>query len=393
MSRPISFIIQSRVLTPTAVLEDGMVVVQNGRITAVGPASQISPPPDLPLWQFPQMTLVPGLIDLQFNGAFGLDFTQNPASIWSVAARLPQYGVTSFLPTIITSPLATVAQAQQVMTQRPSPFLGAEPLGLHLEGPFLNPRKKGAHNPAYMQLPTIEAVADWSPQTHVRLVTLAPEMPGALTAVRHLSERGVLVSAGHSMANWQQAQAGFEAGIRYGTHLFNAMPPLHHRDPGLVAALLDDGRVTVGLIADGFHVHPKLVKFAWQLAADRINLVTDGMAALGMPPGQYILGDYHVQVDEEGARLLDGTLAGCVVPMDTAVRQLMAYTGCSLAQAVASASQIPADRLGLGQQKGRLAAGYDADLLLLTADHHVAMTFVGGQLAYHNQTIPALAGV
>lgn len=391
MTHPTTLYLHAAVLTPTAVLADGAVLLQNGRITAVGAAVDIPRPADATYLYLPQLTVAPGFIDLQFNGAFGLDFTQSPDHIWPVAARLPQYGVTSFLPTIITSPLSTIAKAQQVMSQRPSAFVGAEPLGLHLEGPFLNPQKKGAHNPAYMQAPTASAIANWSPETHVRLVTLAPELEGALTAVAQLAERGVVVSAGHSMATLAQAQAGFDAGICYGTHLYNAMPLLHHRDPGLVGALLADGRVTIGLIADGFHVHPLLVKLAWQVAAERINLVTDGMAALGMSPGQYVLGDYEVVVDEEGARLLDGTLAGCVVPMDTAVRQLMAYTGCTLAQAVAAASQIPADRLGLGQQKGRVAVGYDADLVLLSADHQVAMTFIQGKLVYQNNMIPASA--
>ncbi len=374
--------IQAQLLTPDGLLQDGVVVVEGGRITAVSPPS-LSPA----TVYAPDHFLVPGFIDLQLNGAFGLDFTRQPETIWAVAERLPQYGVTGFLPTVITCPLATVQKAQAVMAQqtlgqRRSTFTGAEPLGLHLEGPFLNPQKKGAHNPHHMQLPTLTAIADWSPETQVRLVTLAPELPGALPVITALAERGVIVSAGHSMASFAEAKAGFAAGVRYGTHLFNAMPGLHHREPGLVGALLDDARVTIGIIPDGIHVHPALLKLVWQTAGPRLNVVTDAMAALGMPPGRYDLGDFQVTVEETTCRLPDGTLAGSILGMDTAVRNLITYTGCTLAEAVAAVTAVPADLLGMGQQKGRIAPGYDADLVLLTPDLQVAMTIVHGDVVY-----------
>jgi N-acetylglucosamine-6-phosphate deacetylase len=368
--------IQANILTPHGVIENG-VVVADGRITAVS-SSSFSPA----TIHAPDHFLVPGFIDLQLNGAFGLDFTQQPETIWEVAARLPQYGITGFLPTVITSPLVTVQRAQEVLGQRPFAFSGAEPWGLHLEGPFLNPQKKGAHNPDHMQRPTLKAIADWLPETHVRLVTLAPELPGALPVITALAERGIIVSAGHSMASFAEAKAGFAAGVRYGTHLFNAMPGLHHREPGLIGALLADERVTLGIIPDGIHVHPALLKLAWQAAGPRLNVVTDAMAALGMPPGKYDLGDFQVTVDEATCRLPDGTLAGSILGMDTAVRNLISYTGCTLAEAITTVTTIPADLLGLGQQKGRIAPGYDADLVLLTPDLQVAMTFVHGDVIY-----------
>ncbi|HRQ41428.1 MAG TPA: N-acetylglucosamine-6-phosphate deacetylase [Chloroflexota bacterium] len=369
--------IRANILTPDGVIEEGVVVVADGRISAISPST--TSPAAL---HAPDHFLVPGFIDLQLNGAFGLDFTRQPETIWEVAARLPQYGVTGFLPTVITSPLATVRKAQEVLGTRPSTFSGAEPWGLHLEGPFLNPQKKGAHNPDHMQRPTLKAVADWLPETHVRLVTLAPELPGALPVIAALAERGVVVSAGHSMATFAEAKAGFAAGVRYGTHLFNAMPGLHHREPGLVGALLDDERATVGIIPDGVHVHPALLKLAWQTTGPRLNLVTDAMAALGMPPGAYDLGDFPVTVDTTTCRLPDGTLAGSILGMDTAVRNFISYTGCSLAEAIAAVTTVPADLLGLGQRKGRIAPGYDADLVLLTPDLQVAMTMVRGEVLY-----------
>ncbi|NJN54054.1 MAG: amidohydrolase family protein, partial [Anaerolineae bacterium] len=192
---------------------------------------------------------------------------------------------------------------------------------------------------------------------------------------------GIIVSAGHSMASFAEAKAGFDAGIRYGTHLFNAMPPLHHREPGLVGALLEDDRVTIGIIPDGIHVHPALVKLAQQTASSRLNVVTDAMAALGMPPGDYDLGDFQVTVDATTCRLPDGTLAGSILGMDTAVRNLLNYTGCSLAEAVATVTSTPADLLRLAH-KGRIMPGADADLVLLTPDCHVAMTLVAGNVVY-----------
>lgn len=371
-----------RIVTPPLVMASAEVFIANGRITAVTPSHQQPIPPDAQIIEGKSQTLVPGFIDMQFNGAFGHDFAREPEIIWQVAEGLPQWGVTSFLPTIVTSPLTTVQYAQKVLGKRPSNFRGAEPLGLHIEGPFINPQKKGAHNPDYIQLPTLTAVADWSPETHVRLVTLAPERDGALPVIKTLAERGVIVSAGHSMASFAEAKAGFEAGIRYGTHLFNAMPPLHHREPALPAALLEDERITIGIIPDGIHVHPALVKLVWQLAPERLNVVTDAMAALGMPPGDYDLGDFTVTVDATTCRLPDGTLAGSVLSMDTAVRNLITFTKCTLTAALATVTTIPAKLIGLAQQKGTIAPNFDADLVLLDDELNVQLTLVNGSVVY-----------
>ena len=187
----------------------------------------------------PGLLVVPGFIDLQLNGAFGEDFTMDPPSIWRVAGQIARYGVTSFLPTIITSPLEKITQAQAALaTGRPADFRGAAPLGLHLEGPFLNPAKRAPTTRSICGRPTRRSSPIGRPQTGVRLVTLAPELPGSLAVIRQLTGQGVVVSAGHSMATFAQAQAGFAAGTRYGTHLFNTMPPLAHREPGLAGALL-----------------------------------------------------------------------------------------------------------------------------------------------------------
>jgi N-acetylglucosamine-6-phosphate deacetylase len=335
------------------------------------------------------MHLVPGFIDLQVNGGFSFDFTTDPQSIWRVGENLPQYGVTSFLPTIITSPPERTKTAQQVvMAGAPGNYQGAAVLGLHIEGPFLNSEKKGAHNPDYLLPPNIDLYKNFSPSTGIRLVTLAPELPGATAVIKQLVAQEVLVSAGHSSATFEQAIAGFDHGIRYATHTFNAMSPYHQHEPGLVGAALDDNRVTLGLIADGVHVHPAVVRMILRATGiNRLNLVTDSVGALGCPPGEYALGDFPVVVDADSVRLFDGTLAGSILSADQAIRNLMTFTGCTLAQAVQTSSMNPARLLQLDTSLGKIEAGFKADLVLLTEQYKVAMTMINGAVVYVNDEI------
>jgi len=371
------------VIVAGTTIEDGTVLIAGGYVRAVGG-------PDLPLpagsttRDVAGLILAPGFLDLQVNGGFGLDFTADPASIWDVAAQLSRYGVTGFLPTIITSPPDTAQAAQRVLRDGPPrQWTGARPLGLHLEGPFLNPGKKGAHNPAHLRLPSAAGINGWSAEAGVRLVTLAPELPWASDAISALTGRGVVVSAGHSLASYDEATAGFDAGARYATHLFNAMPPLHHREPGLIAAALADSRVVVGLIPDGLHVHPALVLLLWKLLGpERLNLVTDAMAAMGMEPGEYALGDFRVTVDEVAARLPDGTLAGCIMSLDAILRAFIGFTGASLPEALATVTTTPARLLGLQERLGRIAPGRPADLVLMTPGLEIVETFVEGESIY-----------
>ena len=376
-------ITHATIITPDAVIRDGTALISAGRIHAVG-GPELSLAGATGVRDARGLVLAPGFLDLQVNGGFGHDFTADPATIWPVAAGLPRYGVTGFLPTIITSPPEKARAAQDVLREGPPPgWTGAIPLGLHLEGPFLNPDKKGAHNPAHLRLPSAAAIGDWSAAAGVRLVTLAPELPWATEAISALSGRGVVVSAGHSLATYDEASAGFAAGARYATHLFNAMLALHHREPGLAAAALADPRVVAGLIADGQHVHPALVDLVWRwLGPARLNLVTDAMAAMGMEPGEYLLGDFRVRVDENSARLPDGTLAGCTLSLDAILRAFLAFTGASLADALATVTTTPARLLGLDGRLGRIAPGLAADLVLMTPELEVIETLVAGKTAY-----------
>jgi N-acetylglucosamine-6-phosphate deacetylase len=252
--------------------------------------------------------------------------------------------------------------------------------------------KKGAHNPAYLRSPSAGDIAGWSPETGVRLVTLAPELPWGTDAIATLAARGVVVSAGHSMATYETAIAGFNAGARYATHLFNAMSPLHHREPGIAAAALADPRVTAGLIPDGLHVHPALVSLIWRiLGPERLNLVTDAMSAMGMPPGEYALGDFRVYVDGTSARLDDGTLAGCTLPLDAILRAFISFTGASLPAALATVTTTPARLLGLGTIGG-IAPGMQADLVLMRPDVQIIETFVSGKSVYRVTSAPERSG-
>ncbi len=326
--------------------------------------------------------IVPGFIEVQVNGAYGYDFTNDPSSVTAVAAKLPETGVTAYMPTIITSNFETYPQrlraVSEAMQANPP---GARILGVHLEGPYMNPIRKGAHPQVHIRKIDVAEIRAWADPRVVRIVTLAPELEGAPDAIRALRQAGLVVSSGHSNATFAQAMAGFEAGINWGTHLYNAMSPFQHREPGLIGALLV-ATIPCGLIVDGIHSHPATVQLAWKSkGVNGIMLITDAMQAMGMAPGRYILGDYATIVDETSARLEDGTLAGSILTMDQAVRNMMAFTGCSLADAVQMASTNPARLLGL-ERKGAIAPGYDADLTVLSPENEVTHTFVGGELAY-----------
>jgi N-acetylglucosamine-6-phosphate deacetylase len=373
----------SKLLGSKRQINDGAILLDGPKILALDSASNLPAPRGAKIIDANGLTVSPGYIDWQLNGGFGLDFTEKPESMWEVALRLVEHGVTSFLPTIVTAPLEVYAAAQEALRSgAPVGFSGAQPLGLHLEGPYLNAGKKGAHNPLYLRTPSTDETRNWSRENGVRVVTLAPELPGALALIRALRQKGVVVSAGHSLATFEQALEAFGAGISCVTHLFNAMPALDHRAPGLIAASLSQPGVTAGLIPDGIHSHPAMVALAWKHKGPRrMAIVTDAMAALGMPAGVYGLGDFRVIVDEDSARLENGTLAGSIVRMDQAVRNLMSFTGCSLAQAVGAAS-INVARLIGAQGKGRLQPGAEADLLLLDDNANLMATIARGKLVF-----------
>jgi N-acetylglucosamine-6-phosphate deacetylase len=325
--------------------------------------------------------LCPGFMDLQINGAFGADIGPDPDAIRTLAARLPTTGVTSFLPTLISSPPARYeeffAAIEEGAVER-----GARVLGAHLEGPFLAPERKGAHDPANLRPIDVGLLRELLRSGKVKIMTLAPELPNSLEAIERLLEEGAVASAGHTEATYKEVRRAVDAGLGLGTHLYNAMRPLAHREPGAVGALLTDDRVRTGIIADGVHVHEAALRLAHRAkGSERLILVTDAMEAAGMPPGDYELGGRKVRLEDGAVRLPDGTLAGSALTMDEAVRNAIRFLGVSLAQAVRMAAETPAVALNL-DGKGKIAAGCDADFVLLDAEGTVLETIVAGEVVY-----------
>ncbi len=353
----------SRVVTPTGVLAPGLVETEGGRITSVVPTT--GPVPD--------RVLVPGFVDLQVNGVDDVDVGEADEAGWDrIDGLLAAQGTTSWLPTLVTRPWDEYAPRLEAAA-RAQARTGARPaiLGVHMEGPFLGGRL-GAHRPSAVVAPEVDRVEALPPV--VRLVTLGAEVPGAVAAVKTLCGRRVLCAVGHSDATHEQATAAIDAGARLVTHGYNAMSPLHHRDPGVVGAFLTDDRVTVSLIADGVHVHPTALDVAFRCKPDgRIVLVTDAVAWRG--PGAERLGVVH---DGDAPRLGDGTLAGSSLTMDAAVGFVVDRVGISLERAVRAGSTTPATLLGL-HDRGALTVGRRADVAAL--DPHTLRcteTWIGG---------------
>ena len=325
-------------------------------------------------------TVTPGFIDLQVNGLAGQDAASGADAIAAISSALPRYGVTGFLPTLISRPIdEAVAFVKACAAAAAS---GARVLGAHLEGPFLNPKYRGAHDPECLLLPTpthVQTLLTRPP----RMLTLAPELPGALQAVEMLTAAGVTVSAGHSGASFAEAEQGFVAGVRFGTHLFNAMAPLHHREPGLPGALLAEERVTIGLIADGIHVHPAMLALAVRMAGTgRVSLTSDSTAAAGSPPGRYMIAGRETFSDGTSVRLADGTLAGSAVTMNRMVHLMASLPGLTLRDAVEMATLTPARVLGIEGDAGVIRRSARADLVILDPDQRVRLTMVGGQIVF-----------
>jgi N-acetylglucosamine-6-phosphate deacetylase len=349
------------VITPQGVVS-GEVFTADGRIVEVRPAALEGAPP----W------VCPGFIDIQINGSHGIDIGTMPHRITELARRLPAEGTTAFLPTVITCPDDQRARVLDVMRSMrgSAPDAGsAVAIGLHLEGPLLSPARAGAHPVEHLSEPARCPTSDWAAESGVALVTIAPELPGALELIRELVATGVVVSLGHTDATSRQFQAGLDAGATAVTHLFNAMRPFAHRDPGPIGATLADDSLVAGLICDGIHVDPVAVAMAWRsLGPDRLVLVTDAVAARGD------------RVHTDGVRTAGGVLAGSAIRLDEALAHLVAFTGASVADAVRTVTTTPARLLGLGD-RGAIVPGARADLTVLDRELRVVETFVAGVAA------------
>jgi N-acetylglucosamine-6-phosphate deacetylase len=368
----------------TGVLEPGYVAVTAGRISAVA----AGPPPGRPDVELATGVLLPGFVDLQVNGYYGVEMSAADPDGWAlVRDRLPETGTTAFLPTFITAPVAELAaELRCVASFVPGmPRGAARVLGVHVEGPFISPARRGAHNADWIIPAAPAAVGELlaAGAGVLRLVTLAPEAEGGLAAIERLTGAGVVVSVGHSDATGEQVAQAAAAGARMVTHVFNGQRPLGSYEPGVTGRALTDRRLTSGLIADLHHACGEACIIAFAAAPGRICLVTDASACAGMPAGRYLLGGEPIELPPgEGAppRRPDGGLAGSALRMDRAVANMVSV-GVGLAPAVAAATRVPADLIGR-PDLGRLAPGAAADMAWLDDDLRTQGTWIDGERVY-----------
>lgn len=337
--------------------------------------------------------IAPGFIDVQINGGYGIDFSQASDDVVSgvsfVAKNILQHGVTSFCPTLVTSPPAVYHKVVPQVKVHDGGEHGAGVLGFHLEGPFISKEKKGAHPQQFLLTFQSRGIEDlmevYGSLDNVAMVTLAPELAGSQSVVRELCKRGITVSLGHSVANLSQAEEAVHHGASFITHLFNAMLPFHHRDPGIVGLLTSDqvpaGRtVYYGMIADGIHTNPAALRIAHRAHPSGLVLVTDAIAAMGLPEGRHTLGQQVIEIQGLHAYVAGTkTLCGSITTMDMCVRHFKHASGCSVEEALEAASLHPAQLLGVGHKKGNLDYGSDADLVLLDDALNVKATFISGE--------------
>ncbi len=373
-----SFALQpARVLTPEGFREDCCVVVDDGLVVDVLPSRDC--PGDVPRKPL-EGDLVPGFIDLQVNGGGGILFNDHPtvAGIAAIGEAHRRFGTTGYLPTLISDDLEIVRRAIEAVDAAIGQGVPGV-LGIHIEGPFLNPARKGAHDASKLKLLDAESIELLSSLRRGRtLVTLAPELapPGA---IRALVDRGVVVAAGHTGASYDEIQVAIAEGLSGFTHLFNAMPQLGSREPGPVGAALESRATWCGLIADGHHVHPATLRIALAAkGAERLALVTDAMPSVGSDRKEFELAGQRVFVDGGRCVTSDGTLAGSHLTMAEAVRNAERLMGVDAATAVRMASKVPADILGLSQERGAIRRGLRADFVLLDAEKNVVDTWIGG---------------
>ena len=382
----------ARLLTPLEVVEHPLVLVEEGRVVKISLRSGRPVPSGASLLDFGDGWLAPGYVDLHIHGSAGFDVMDDSVDALPAIERLlARHGVTSYFPTTVTAPMETTLRALERLAdaiekrERDRNNEDAEgqarpvPLGIHLEGPFISHARRGVHPPQNLLEPTL-ALFDqlWQgSRGRVRMMTIAPELKNAPEVIAEAARRGVCVSLGHSDADFATAERGIAAGARHATHTFNAMRPLDHRSPGILGAVLSDDRVSADMIVDGVHLDPSIVKLVAEAKGpERTVLITDAISATGMPNGRYHLGSFEVDV-LDGKCTLNGSLAGSVLTMDRAVRNLSSFAGWELCKSVAAATQNPARIAGIAN-KGTLAVGADADFIVLNAEGEVLRTFIGG---------------
>ncbi len=380
-------ILHGNLLTPTGILEDGAIWMRAGKITAITANPDRPLPQEAKVMDAGGLFVSPGFIDAHIHGGVGFDFMScSAAELDEILLFQASCGVTAVLPTLASSffdqEMEMVRQLGAAL-HRPSP--GAAIVGLHLEGPYINPEKRGAQPASPIRLPDLKemnALIEASGHT-VRLVTLAPEMPGALELIKSLIKQGIVVSAGHSNATYQEMLSGIKAGVTRVAHLYNGMSVFNHREPGLAGAALEQDKVFAEIVLDGFHVHPAAARIALRSKGlDWLVLVSDATQAAGLGDGIYIRpGNRKIIVKDGAARLESGALAGSTLTMDRAVANASSFLGLPLEQAVQLASLNAAKSLSLSA-RGCLAANFVGDVIIFDRDIRIRATFVNGQQVY-----------
>src|ERR1035437_7096865 len=386
----------ARLLTPTDAVEHPLVLVEQGRVLEISARSSRQLPAGVSVSDFADRVMAPGYVDLHIHGSAGYDVMDDTAeALPAIEQLLARHGVTSYFPTTVTAPmdatlralerLADAIENREQNDNKKDDVKGRSlPLGIHLEGPFISHARRGVHPQENLLAPTLTFFERFwqAARGRIRMMTIAPELDGAPEVIAEAARRGVCVSLGHSDADFEAAERGIAAGARHATHTFNAMRPLghrteDHRSPGILGAVLTDRRVSADIIADGVHLDPAIVKLLSQAKGpERTVLITDATSATGMPDGRYRLGSFEVDV-RDGKCMADGKLAGSVLTMDLAVRNLARFAEWDLSQAIAAASRNPA-RAARIANKGVLTVGADADFVVLSREGEVLRTFVGG---------------
>jgi len=376
--------------TPLERVDQPLILVDEHVIADLTSGALREIPAGVRVVDFGDGVLAPGFVDIHIHGAAGHDvMVANQSQVSAVEQLLSHHGVTSYFPTTVSAPLDQTCSALEHLadvietaSQDNSSRRGrAQPLGIHLEGPFLSHVRRGAHPLDDLLPPTLETFNRlWqAARGYIRIMTIAPELDGALEVISEAARRGVCVSLGHSDADFKSAGAGVSAGARHATHTFNAMRPLDHREPGIIGEALTDSRLSADIIADGIHLDPAIVKlFLQSKGPDQAVLITDAISATGMPDGRYRLGTYEVEV-KNGRCLVDGKLAGSVLTMDRAVRNVMEFAHWDLQQTLRLATLNPARVAGL-TNRGKLAAGAQADFVVLSPSGEVRKTIIRGDV-------------
>ena len=372
-----------KVHLPHQILPSATVWISNGKLKRIEPTQEIETiEGEDERIDGKGMWLIPGMIDVHIHGANGYDMMDGTEdSIQEVSRACAATGCTSFLATSVSSTMEDLLNMIRSVKAVIGREQGARIAGIHLEGPYLNPKRKGMQNEKYLRHPNLEEMKLIFQEAGslIKMVTIAPELPGGLELISFLKEQGVVIAVAHSDATYEEAKLAFTAGASHVTHCFNGMRPIHHRDPGLIVAAFEEPYVSLQAIVDQVHLHPAIVRLMHRLKGpEGMVLITDALQAMGLGDGNYMFGGHHVTVSEGIARLADGTLASSTVTMNEALR-LTEANGISMEDAVRMASTTPAHILGLSR-KGKIEVGYDADLVLMDERYQVQWTMIEGNM-------------